>query len=121
MRLLQIVLGVALLTSLACRPGPIVDTGPKPAGVRGTIAGIVSTDKSAAVAGRKVTAVDTAGKRYEATTGVNGGFTMQVPEGTYRLEVELRPGEKVTKQPGETKVNKGDLDPRRDFVISAGG
>ena len=74
-----------------------------------------------AYASRKVTAIDTAGKRYEATTGVNGGFTMQVPEGTYRLEVELRPGEKVTKQPGETKVNKGDLDLKRDFVISAGG
>jgi hypothetical protein len=121
MRLLQIVLGVALLTSLACHPGPVVDTGPKPTGVGGTVAGIVSTDKNAAVAGRKVTAIDTAGKRYEATTGVNGGFTIKVPEGTYRLEVELRPGEKVTKQPAETKITKGDLDTKRDFVITAGG
>ena len=121
MRLLRIVLGVALMTSMACHPGPVIDTGPKPPAVGGTLAGIVSTDKNAAVAGRKVTAIDTAGKRYEATTGVNGGFTIQVPDGTYRLEVELRPGEKVTKQPGETKVNKGDLDPKRDFVISGGG
>lgn len=115
------VFGVALLTSLACHPGPIVDTGPKPAGVRGTIAGIVSTDSNAALAGRKVTAIDTvAGKRYEVTTGINGGYTIQVPEGTYRLEVELRQGERVAKQPAETKVNKSDLDPHRDFVISAG-
>ena len=122
MRLLQMVFGVALLTSLACHPGPIVDTGPKPAGVRGTIAGIVSTDSNAALAGRKVTAIDTvAGKRYEVTTGINGGYTIQVPEGTYRLEVELRQGERVAKQPAETKVNKSDLDPHRDFVITAGG
>jgi hypothetical protein len=121
MKLLQIVLGTALLTSLACHPGPIVDTGPKPAGVGGTIAGIVSTNANAALAGRKVTAIDTVGgKRFEATTGVNGGFTIKVPEGTYRLEIELRPGEKVTKQPAETRINKGDLDPHRDFVITAG-
>jgi hypothetical protein len=44
-----------------------------------------------------------------------------VPEGTYRLEVELRQGEKVAKQPADTKVDKSDLDPHRDFVITAGG
>jgi hypothetical protein len=43
-----------------------------------------------------------------------------VPEGTYRLELEVRPGEKVAKQPAETRVNRSDLDPRRDFVISGG-
>lgn len=122
MKLLQIVLGVALLTSLACHPGPVVGTGPKPAGVGGTIAGIVSTGANAAVTGRKVTAIDTVGsKRYDATTGANGGYTIQVPTGTYRLEIELKPGEKVAKQPSETKIGKGDLDPHRDFVITAGG
>ena len=122
MKVLQIVLGVALLTSLGCHPGPVVGSGPKPAAVGGTIAGIVSSDSNAALAGRKVTAIDTVGgKRYEATTGVNGGYTIQVPHGTYRLEVELRQGEKVAKQPGETKIDKSDIDPHRDFVISAGG
>lgn len=123
MRPLQIVLGVALLlTSLACHPGPVVDTGPKPPAVRGTIAGIVSTDSNAPVAGRTVTAIDTvSGKRYDATTGANGGYTVQVPGGTYRLEVQLRQGERVTKQPAETKIDKSDLDPHRDFVIASGG
>jgi hypothetical protein len=121
MKLPQIAFSMALLISLACHPRPIIDTGSKPSVVRGTIAGIVSTDKNAAVPGRKVTAIDTAGKRYDATTGANGGFTIQVPEGTYRLEVELKPGEKVAKQPGESKVGKGDLDPKRDFVITSGG
>ena len=54
------------------------------------------------------------------TTGTDGGYTIQVPEGTYRLEVQLRQGERVTKQPAETKVNKSDLDPHRDFVITSG-
>jgi hypothetical protein len=122
MRLLQIVLGVALLTSLACHPGPIVNTGSKPPLVGGTIAGIVSTESNAAVVGRAVTAIDTVtGKRFAATTGTNGGYTIKVPEGKYRLEVQLQQGEKVTKQPAETKVDKSDLDPHRDFVIGSGG
>ncbi|PYR91384.1 MAG: hypothetical protein DMF84_17235 [Acidobacteria bacterium] len=120
MRLLHIALGVGLLASLACHPGPKIGGGPKQP-VGGTIAGIVSTQGNAPVAGRKVTAVNTAtGTRYDATTGPNGGYTIQVPEGSYRLEVQLQPGETVTKQPGETKINKSDLDPHRDFVITAG-
>ena len=118
--MLHAALVLAALASAACHPGPVVDTGPRPPG-SGTIAGIVSTEGNAALSGRKVTAIDTAsGSRFEATTGNNGGYTIKVPEGTYRLEVELRPGEKVSKQPDETRVNRSDLDPRRDFVISAG-
>ena len=109
---------LAALASVACHPGPVIDTGPRPP-VSGTIAGIVSTDGNAALAGRRVTAVDTvSGSRFEATTGTNGGYTIKVPEGMYRLEVELRPGEKVAKQPEETRVNRSDLDPRRDFMIA---
>ena len=119
--MLRVSLVLVALASVACHPGPVVDTGPRPPG-SGTIAGIVTTEGNAALGGRKVTAVDTAsGTKFEATTGSNGGYTIKVPEGTYRLEVELRPGEKVTKQPDETRVNRSDLDPRRDFVISSGG
>jgi hypothetical protein len=120
MRFLPAVVAVALLTSIACHPKPIVDTGSKPAAIGGTIAGLVSTDGNVALAGRKVTAIETAtGTRYEATTATNGGYTIQVPEGTYRLEVQLRDGERVSKQPDETRVNKSDLDSGRDFVITA--
>lgn len=111
-----------LLTSAGCHPGPVVDTGPKPGGVGGTIAGIVSTESKVAVPSRTVTAIDTqTGARFDATTGPNGGYTIKVPQGTYRLELELRPGEKVVKQPGETRINRSDLDPQRHFVITAGG
>jgi hypothetical protein len=121
MRLLHGALVLVALASVACHPGPILDTGPRTP-VGGTIAGIVSTDGNVALPGRKVSAVDTtSGSRFDATTGTNGGYTIKVPEGTYRLEVELGPGEKVAKQPDETRINRSDLDPRRDFVITAGG
>ena len=60
------------------------------------------------------------GEKFETTTGTNGGYTMKVPQGTYRLEVELRDGEKIVKHPGDTKVQNSDLDPQRHFVISGG-
>lgn len=118
MRLLHISLVLVVLASVACHPGPVISNDPKlPVG--GTIAGIVSTDGNVAVMGRKVSAVDTtSGSRFDATTGTNGGYTIKVPEGTYRLELELRPGEKVTRQPDETRINRSDLDPQRDFVIT---
>jgi hypothetical protein len=119
MRLFHTLLAFSLFTSAGCHPGPIIDTGPKPPSVGGTIAGIVSTDSKAAVPSRRVTAINTeTGARFDATTGTNGGYTIKVPEGTYRLEVELRPGETLAKQPGETRINKSDLDPQRHFVIT---
>jgi hypothetical protein len=118
MRLLNAVLLCSLLTSLACHPGPVLSPGSK-LDVGGTIAGIVSTEAKTPLANRKVTAVNVAtNARFEATTGVNGGYTIKVPEGTYRIEVELQSGEAIAKQPGETKVNKSDLDPKRDFTIT---
>lgn len=118
MRLLHISLLLVGLASVACHPGPVVSTDPKlPVG--GTIAGIVSTETNTAITGRKVSAIDTTtGARFDATTGANGGFSIKVPEGTYRLEVELRAGETVARQPPETRVNRSDLDPSRNFVIA---
>jgi len=76
------------------------------------------------VASRRVTAIDVAtGARHEASTSETGGYTIQVPEGTYRFEIELREGEALSKQPDHTHVNNSDLDASRDFVITtrAGG
>jgi len=112
------VLTCCLLAAAACHPGPVLDPGAKlPVG--GTIAGIVTNASNAAVPDRKVTAVNVAtGAKFDATTGANGGYTIKVPEGTYKLELQLLPGEAITKQPGETHVNKSDLDPKRDFTIA---
>ena len=118
MRLLHLSLVLVALASAACHPGPQISTEAKlPVG--GTIAGVVTSETNVALVGRKVSAVNTAtGARFEATTGANGGYSVQVPEGTYRLEVELRTGETVSKQPAETRINRSDLDPSRNFVIA---
>ena len=108
-----------LLTgSVACHPfrGPVVGGSKQQVG--GTIAGIVSAG-SMALASRKVTVINTETQaRYDTTTASNGGYTIKVPEGTYRIELELRPGEALSKQPGETHINNGDLDSGRDFVVT---
>jgi hypothetical protein len=110
----------ALLLSLGCHPGvPVVDTGPKP-DVGGSISGRVVADGGAnALSARKVTAVNTAtGARFDVSTATNGGYTVRVPAGTYKLEVELRPGERLATEPGSTEVEVGDLDAGRDFVVA---
>jgi len=69
--------------------------------------------------GRKVIAIDTnTSARFEGTTAANGGYTIQVPEGTYHIELELRPGEVIEKRPADTQVNRSDLDTGRDFVVT---
>ncbi len=120
MRFSWILLASAVLFAAACRPSPILNTGAQQPSVGGTIAGIVKTaDNAVAVPSRKVTVIETTtGKRYDTTTATNGGYTIKVPEGTYRIEIELRPGETLAKQPQPTKVNNSDLDPGRDFVFT---
>ena len=115
-----IAFGLFMLVTAACR-GPVITTDPG-LNVGGTIAGIVrATDGSVPLVTRKVTAIHAAsGARYETTTGVNGGYTIKVPQaGRYRIEVELRDGEVIAKGPKEIDVNNGDLDPGRDFEITA--
>jgi hypothetical protein len=107
-----------LLLSVGCHPGPVVDTGPRPPDIGGTIAGTVR-DATAPLSARKVTAINTStGARFESSTSATGGYTIKVPAGTYRLEVEVRNGEVVNTQPGTTEVNVGDLDPDRNFVLA---
>jgi len=119
MRYVPLVLALMVGFSAACHPGPVVDTTPRRS-VGGTIAGIVTTaDSTVAVPGRKVTAIEvSSGSQFTATTGANGGYTIKVPEGTYRIEIELRGAETLSKRPAETRINNGDLDPHRDFVIT---
>jgi hypothetical protein len=110
---------IVLLAGVACHPGQPVVGGDK-LQVGGTISGSVSASGgSPALASRKVTATNTAtSSKYEATTAANGGYTIQVPAGTYRIEVELRAGETLAKHPGDVRIHNGDLDARRDFVVT---
>jgi carboxypeptidase family protein len=110
--------GLALATG--CRSGqPIYDATPKDMQTPGTIAGIVLAGEGGdPVAGRQVHAVDlSGGRRYSATTNVTGGFSIPVPPGQYRLDLELREGERVLRSPGTIDINKSDLDANLEIVI----
>jgi hypothetical protein len=118
-RVALLVLTVALAACNAAH-GPVLDRGSKPTNVNGTISGVVRMAGGGVVSGRKVTAVNVAtGERTESATATNGGYTMKLPPGKYRLEVELLAGERVTEQPAETAITGSDLDAGRDFVISS--
>jgi carboxypeptidase family protein len=108
----------ALVLSVACHPSrPVIDPGPKP-DVEGTISGMVR-EQEMPLGGRKVTAVNTkTGARFDTSSTSSGGYTMRVPAGTYRLEFELRAGEKLAVAPQLTEVDAGDLDAGRDFVVT---
>jgi hypothetical protein len=117
-------LALLLIAAVAtgCRTGvPVVDTGTKPPTRDGTIAGHVSGSGGSPVTSRMVRAISIeSGQKFETSTNNAGTYTLKVPPGHYRLEVELRPGEKLAKEPGETTIDKSDLDPNRDFVIVPG-
>ena len=111
---------VALLLSLGCHPNrPVLDPGAK-ADVGGSISGTVTANDGAQPLGaRKVTAVNTeTGARFDVSTTTAGGYTVRVPRGKYRLEVELRGGETLSTQPDATDVDAGDLDAGRNFVVA---
>lgn len=116
-------LGVlALLLTGACRRGvPVVDLGAKPPVALGTITGIVrGPEGTSAVTGRSVDIINVAtGERRTVETGANGGFTIQLPAGKYRLELALKEGETLVKRPGVIDLGKGDIDSHIEFVLSA--
>jgi Carboxypeptidase regulatory-like domain len=84
----------------------------------GTIAGTVTNSAGTPLEGRRVTAIDvTTERHYDATTAKNGGYTIKVLPGRYRMEVELRGGDQLAQQPEQAHVNVGDVDAQMDFVI----
>ena len=84
----------------------------------GTIGGILKSPGGEPVTGRTVNAVEVkSGQRFSAVTASNGGFSIRVPPGEYRLQVELREGERVLQDPGTMRIHRSDLDANRDVVI----
>lgn len=115
----RLLLAFFLTSSVACHPGrPLAGGVKQPTGA--TISGAVSaSDKSVPLTGRKVTLTEiSTNAHYDTTTAANGGYTIQVPPGTYRIELELRPGETLEKHPADTRVNGSDLDTGRNFVVT---
>jgi hypothetical protein len=112
-------LPAALLVLAACRPGvPVVDPSAKPPSLDGTVSGHLATTGGERVGGRKIELVEiNTGSRHSVTTDANGAFTVKVPPGKYRLDVELQPGERVEKAPKQIDINESDLDSSLEIVI----
>lgn len=106
------------IAGVACRRGvPVLDPGAKPPTVDGTISGRLTTESdSSRLAGRRVEVVNVdTGERQAVSTSSNGGFTVKVPPGKYRVHVELRPGETIAQAPEAIDINPSDMD--SDVVI----
>lgn len=121
--------GICLLTGIVvlalaagCRRGvPVIDTAPKPAIARGTITGMVrGPEGTAAIANRTVDVVNVdTQERHSVATASDGGFTIELAPGSYRLELRLQPGETLVKHPGVVKLDRGDIDSHIEFVVSS--
>jgi len=84
----------------------------------GTVSGVVRSSTGSPIGGRRVSAINMVTEtHYDATTAASGGYTIKVPAGKYRLEVELLGGDVIATQPAQMDVNVGDLDAQLDFVI----
>jgi hypothetical protein len=113
---------IALLLMGGCRRGaPVMDAGAAPGDARGTITGIIrGPEGRSPLAGRDVQVVNTeTGARHQARTGGNGGFTIQVPAGKYRIDLPLKDGETLVKRPGIVNLATGDIDSHIEFVLAA--
>jgi hypothetical protein len=114
--------GLAVLLSIGCRQGkPVIDTTPGPAEAFGTISGTVrGPEGTSSIEGRMVEVINVeSGERQRLATSNVGGFTFKVKPGKYRVQVELRDGETIIKQPGVMNVNRSDVDAHADFVIGS--
>jgi carboxypeptidase family protein len=115
--LITVVAAITLLA--ACHGGPVVDLGPKPPTTDGTISGIVrGPEGTSAIDGRDVEIVNVeTGERQHTVTNNAGGFTFKVRPGKYRVQLSLRDGESILKQPDVINVNRSDVDAHADFVV----
>ena len=101
-------LAVAVLMNVDCHPKPAVVTTSSVA-VGGTIAGVLNGPAGGTIGNRTITAINLeTGQRYQTATGMNGGYSMRVPPGTYRLDVELREGEKLAREDATILLKNGD-------------
>jgi hypothetical protein len=116
-----LIAGIAmLLCAGGCRRGvPAVDLGPKPPAARGTLTGLVHGPNDVALSGRTVEVVNIAsGEKFTTQTVTNGGFTIELPKGKYRLDLQLRDGETLVRRPGVVDLDRGDIDSHIEFVVS---
>ena len=114
--------GFLLLFTLGCqRTVPTLDNPTRQPDAFGTISGTIRVPQgSSSVGGRIVEVINTeTGERQRLTTSNVGGFTFKVKPGKHRVQVELKEGESIVKQPGIMNVNRTGIDAHADFIIGA--
>ena len=125
-RLLGLVWLTLTLTVLAAawgcrRTAPVLETDPTTQ-ARLVISGrIRGPERSTLIDGRTVELVNlTTLERHRVSTDAAGAFRFKVQPGDYRVELPLRDGEALVRQPGVIHVNRSDVDADADFVIGSG-
>jgi len=94
--LAAVTFATSLLAGAGCHARPTLVTTTS-AAIGGTIAGVVSGPTDESLADRTVSIVNIeTGERYQTTTGPTGGYSLHVPPGTYRLDVQLREDERFS-------------------------
>jgi hypothetical protein len=110
-----------MLGAAGCRrglPAPL-DTGPRPVQSDSTISGTVrGPEGTTPIDGRIIDIVNVATlDRQRIVTNEAGGFSVRLQPGDYRVELKLREGEALVRQPGVIHLNRSDADAQADFVI----
>jgi hypothetical protein len=114
----------AVLSLASCRPAVrALDSSPQPLRADGSISGTVrGPARTAPLAGRTVEVVNVeTGTRQRTATNVAGSFSFKLEPGRYRVELTLRDGETLVRQPGVIDLNARDLDADADFVVGTSG
>jgi hypothetical protein len=102
------------------RPVQAVDAAPVSDQPAATISGTVrgGPEGKGEVDGRTVEAVNVeTGERHRVTTSSGGSYSLKVKPGRYRVELALRQGEAIVRQPGVILLNQLDRDAHADFVL----
>jgi hypothetical protein len=112
---------MVLTASWGCRRAPVLETDPT-AQARVVVSGrIRGPERSTLIDGRIVELVNlTTLERHQVSTDAVGGFTFKVEPGDYRVQLTLRDGEALVREPGVIHVNRSDVDADADFVIGNG-
>jgi hypothetical protein len=111
-----------LIHGAGCRSAaPLLGSDREPA--HGTVSGVVAgPDGVAPVRGRLVEAIRVETRqRYSAVTSAAGSYTIKLPSGRYRLEVEFAEGEETARSPGVVDVDERELVTEVDFVLGGAG
>jgi hypothetical protein len=108
-----------VLISPGCRKAGPAFEATSGADAFGTIIGTVrGPEGSTSVEGRLVEVINTeTSERQRLTTSNGGGFTLKVKPGKYQVQLELRAGESLIKQPGVMNVSRSAADAHADFVV----